>query len=565
VSWNGVTYEYDRLNMLTKMVNGTQTCHYVYTADDERFWGTSCGTVLTVRDLDGKVLRDGFATATEYVYRGGQLLGKVEPSGAVRHFHLDHLGTARLVTGTGSGAGSGFYTLFPCRVLDTRNTTPLATGEARSMPMAGACGIPGTASAVSVNLTALQAPTLGEIAAYPAGLSNPGTSALSYRVSNARANMAILKLGGGGLTFFNNQPSGGGVHLIVDVNGYFVEGGVTVVARHTYLPYGEEATATTQDGERLKFTAHERDLLGTVSSPADDLDYMHARHYSPITGRFLSFDPFGGNPQWPQSWNRYSHVLGNPLKYIDPYGLLPECGVPHCTVVGQAPYDSTDFTGFNNFLRFGSWLSGGGPGSLNALPRDLGRNSFSLYFNASASTTRQLGQSFTAFADGLFPGEPFAASGLYESEEYGIAHFTGELTPALAAAAATYGGALGTPLSGSALARAQVSDFVRVGSTVVSNQLVTGPGAKGAVLTWAIKGGGVNPRTGFRLPFHYHIHRGTDLGSGLGRHRSSSERDWNDLREVDRERNQGPECFGGGLCDNGNLERWSRHQRSRAR
>jgi RHS repeat-associated protein len=133
--------------------------------------------------------------------------------------------------------------------------------------------------------------------------------------------MAILKLGGGGLTFFNNQPSGGGVHLPVDVNGYFVEGGVTVVARHTYLPYGEEATATTQDGERLKFTAHERDLLGTVSSPADDLDYMHARHFSPITGRFLSTDTLRGRPQAPQSWNRYSYVEGGALTHLDPDGL----------------------------------------------------------------------------------------------------------------------------------------------------------------------------------------------------------------------------------------------------
>jgi RHS repeat-associated protein len=94
------------------------------------------------------------------------------------------------------------------------------------------------------------------------------------------------------------------------------------VARHTYLPYGEEATATTQDGERLKFTAHERDLLGTVSSPADDLDYMHARHYSPITGRFLSTDRKRRYrpTRMPQRWNRLSYAASNPLKYVDPDG-----------------------------------------------------------------------------------------------------------------------------------------------------------------------------------------------------------------------------------------------------
>jgi RHS repeat-associated protein len=51
-----------------------------------------------------------------------------------------------------------------------------------------------------------------------------------------------------------------------------------------------------------------------------DLDYMHARFNSPLTGRFLSVDPAGARPNRPQSWNRYSYVRGNPLTYVDPDG-----------------------------------------------------------------------------------------------------------------------------------------------------------------------------------------------------------------------------------------------------
>lgn len=47
---------------------------------------------------------------------------------------------------------------------------------------------------------------------------------------------------------------------------------------------------------------------------------MHARFHSPVVGRFLSVDPVLGRFQQPQSWNRYSYVLGNPLKYVDPSG-----------------------------------------------------------------------------------------------------------------------------------------------------------------------------------------------------------------------------------------------------
>jgi hypothetical protein len=50
---------------------------------------------------------------------------------------------------------------------------------------------------------------------------------------------------------------------------------------------------------------------------------MHARYFSAHLGRCHSVDPVGAAPSWPQSWNRYSYVLGNPMKYVDPEGLWP--------------------------------------------------------------------------------------------------------------------------------------------------------------------------------------------------------------------------------------------------
>jgi RHS repeat-associated protein len=92
-----------------------------------------------------------------------------------------------------------------------------------------------------------------------------------------------------------------------------------VIASHDYYPFGEEITASSQDSEALKFTGHERDLRDP-SKTTDDLDYMHARYYNPWIGRFLSTDPIGGTPGTPQSWNRYSYVLDNPIKFLDPTG-----------------------------------------------------------------------------------------------------------------------------------------------------------------------------------------------------------------------------------------------------
>jgi RHS repeat-associated protein len=53
------------------------------------------------------------------------------------------------------------------------------------------------------------------------------------------------------------------------------------------------------------------------------LDYFGARYHSGPQGRFTSVDPGQPDPDNPQSWNRYSYVLNNPLKYVDPDGANP--------------------------------------------------------------------------------------------------------------------------------------------------------------------------------------------------------------------------------------------------
>jgi len=49
-----------------------------------------------------------------------------------------------------------------------------------------------------------------------------------------------------------------------------------------------------------------------------------ARPYDPTLGRFLQADTIVPEPGNPQSLNRYSYVLGNPLRYTDPSGRYSE-------------------------------------------------------------------------------------------------------------------------------------------------------------------------------------------------------------------------------------------------
>ena len=61
------------------------------------------------------------------------------------------------------------------------------------------------------------------------------------------------------------------------------------------------------------FTGHE--MLNKFN-----LINMNGRLYDPIIGRMLSPDNFIQDPYNTQNYNRYSYVLNNPLKYIDPSG-----------------------------------------------------------------------------------------------------------------------------------------------------------------------------------------------------------------------------------------------------
>src|SRR5215831_6497384 len=122
--------------------------------------------------------------------------------------------------------GAGYYTVTPCRVIDTRNATgpyggpSLSAGGSRVFVLAGHCGIPVGARAVSVNVTVTLASGGGDLRMYAVGAPLPTTSIINYPFSQTRANNAVTALGpGGDLIVRCDQPSGA-VHLIVDVNGY---------------------------------------------------------------------------------------------------------------------------------------------------------------------------------------------------------------------------------------------------------------------------------------------------------------------------------------------------------
>ncbi len=118
--------------------------------------------------------------------------------------------------------GQDYYTLTPCRLVDSRVGLPgpLLAGETRSVPATGNCEIPTGAVAVALNVTVTQPTAPGNLRLFPAGLPVPLVSTLNYSAGQTRANNAIVTLSGtGGFDVYCAQASGS-AHFIVDVYGY---------------------------------------------------------------------------------------------------------------------------------------------------------------------------------------------------------------------------------------------------------------------------------------------------------------------------------------------------------
>jgi len=162
-------------------------------------------------------------------------------SNVTTHFLVDIAGW---FAGSGSGSGSGsvgadapaFAGATPLRVLDTRNgiggpKVRIQQGATITVPMAGvgmklssgaAATIPAGATAVAVNVTAVEPSQAGFFTVWPCGSPRPVASNLNFGRGGAVANGVVAPLGtGGAICIYSDQAA----DVLVDVLGWFGGGG----------------------------------------------------------------------------------------------------------------------------------------------------------------------------------------------------------------------------------------------------------------------------------------------------------------------------------------------------
>jgi hypothetical protein len=132
------------------------------------------------------------------------------------------------VWGLSVTASAKFFTVAPCRVIDTRDPAgpyggpAIAGNTTRTVTVAGRCGIPATAKSVASNLTVVAPPTNGYFTLFPGGTTIPLFSSINFRPGLTRANNTLAPLGAAGdLGVFCSTDPSAMVNFIVDVSGYF--------------------------------------------------------------------------------------------------------------------------------------------------------------------------------------------------------------------------------------------------------------------------------------------------------------------------------------------------------
>lgn len=136
-----------------------------------------------------------------------------------------------LIAGTSASPllADSFFTVPPCRVLDTRTTmNPVETNTPTLFTVGGLCGIPPVASSVSLNVTLVEQNVTVDLGIGAGDDLPPTTNVVStnqsYSIIAGAAVVPFSVDGQGTVQVLANASANGATDLILDVNGYFLAG-----------------------------------------------------------------------------------------------------------------------------------------------------------------------------------------------------------------------------------------------------------------------------------------------------------------------------------------------------
>jgi polyvinyl alcohol dehydrogenase (cytochrome) len=186
--------------------------------------------------VGGLAVTPAAVTATSFTFTT-----PADTAGYVQVQVADSLGTSALTPGSGYVYTSlaRYVPVTSFRILDTRAGTciqcatgSLGTGVTRTLQITGVTGLPGgpdpipnSATAVALNVTAVNDNTLSLLTVYPNGTGRPLASNINFLADTVTANLVTVTLGQNGPSDANREVNVynplGTVDVVADVEGYF--------------------------------------------------------------------------------------------------------------------------------------------------------------------------------------------------------------------------------------------------------------------------------------------------------------------------------------------------------
>jgi hypothetical protein len=126
---------------------------------------------------------------------------------------------------TANGSGSGYHTVGPVRVMDTRNGTGVRKGVVGPggklvLQLGAGNGVPLKATAAVLNVTVTDATATSLLTVYPDGQSLPGVSNLNFSKGETIPNLVVVPVIDGKVDFTNAL---GNVQVFADLMGYYTQ------------------------------------------------------------------------------------------------------------------------------------------------------------------------------------------------------------------------------------------------------------------------------------------------------------------------------------------------------
>jgi hypothetical protein len=149
--------------------------------------------------------------------------------------------------GTASPTESVFVPITPCRLVNTQNSAgDIAAGELRSYKTNGntsaqggaaQCGIPASATALELSITAVSAKGPGYLRVHPAGGATPTATFLNYGRGQNLTNAGTVQVRkGAAQTNLSVRAFEADTHVVIDALGYYVSELFAVVAAGADVP-----------------------------------------------------------------------------------------------------------------------------------------------------------------------------------------------------------------------------------------------------------------------------------------------------------------------------------------